>query len=255
MSHISQTTREISLLSTRSRGTRSLTAWAGCSCAFILLFFGATLIASPAEAQRGYEKRIRPTATPTVNRSANLQRAREDVYAGYAKLFVLGHIFTRAIGAGNVLPPSINLDFFAEQPYLAESGDVFIYRGSARGDVMWPLVLPTPPRETPTPIPTEIPTKAGTPVPMATATPTPSPTPTEVIPPPLKVQAISLAGDQKLVMIQDNMLSIGDAVGGATVTQIHKRYAEVIYFGKNFFVTQKGTFRPEDIRPEELSLE
>jgi hypothetical protein len=218
------------------------------------LLFGMTA-ASPALAATGYEKKLRPTPTPTVNRTGDLQKQREVVYEGYAKLFILGHVLTHVLGMGDLLPQSINLDIFAEQPYLAEAGDVFIYRGASRGDIMWPLILPTPPHESPTPIPTDTPTPERAREAAATPTLTPTPTPTEVVPPPLKLQAVSLSAKGGLVMISDIMLAVGDEIDGSIILEIHKGYATISYYGKNFMVTAKGTVRPEDFREEDLLLE
>lgn len=204
---------------------------------------------------QGYEKKAPPTPVPTVNRAGEMQREREAVYEGYARLFVLGHIFSRLMGVEGALPYSINLDVLANQPYLAEAGDVFIYRASARGDVMWPLVLPTPPKETPTPEPTVTPTPLLVIEVEATPTPTPTVTPTEVVPPPLKLQAVTHSQKGGLIMISDVMLAVGETINGATIEEIHGRYARILYFGKTFFVTPKGTVRPEDFKEEELSFE
>ena len=75
----------------------------------------------------------------------------EEVYEGYARLFILGHILSKSFGVSGVMPNSMNLDLLAQQPLLAETGDIFVYRPSDRGDIMWPLVLPTPeaPRDGP----------------------------------------------------------------------------------------------------------
>jgi hypothetical protein len=209
----------------------------------------------PAWSQAGYEKKAPPTPIPTVNRAGEIQKEREAVYEGYARLFVLGHVFTRFLGMEGILPGSINLDFLANQPYLAEAGDVFIYRASPRGDVMWPLVLPTAPKETPTPEPTVTPTPPPVVEQAATPTPTPTVTPTEVVPPPLKLQAVTQSNKGSLIMISDVMLEVGDTINGATIEEIHGRYARIIYYGKEFFVTPKGTLRPEDFKEEDLSLE
>jgi hypothetical protein len=228
-------------------------SWAGPLTAVLLLV--ALGAGDTAWAQRGYEKKQRPTPTPTVNRTGDLQRAREEVYEGYARLFILAHVMTHVLGAGGVLPETINLDVFAAQPFLGETGDVYVYRGGARGDIMWPLVLPTPPHETPTPLPTDTPTPEPRPEVQATPTVTPSPTPTEVVPPPLKLQAVSIAGRARLVMIGDTMFTVGDEVDGAVIREIHKGYAKVEYFGKDFMVTAKGTVRPEDFSEEDLSFD
>ncbi len=209
----------------------------------------------PTWSQAGYQKAATPTPVPTVNRASEMQREREAVYEGYARLFVLGHIFSRFVGMENILPGTINLDFLANQPYLAEAGDVFVYRASPRGDVMWPLILPTAPMETPTPEPTVTPTPPPVVEEMATPTPTPTVTPTEVVPPPLKLQAVTQTKKGSLIMISDIMLEVGDTINGATIEEIHGRYARIRYFGKEFFVTPKGTLRPADFKEEDLSLE
>ncbi len=222
--------------------------------AVVLLLF--TLCSgNPAWSQAGYQKKAPPTPVPTVNRSSELQQEREAVYEGYARLFVLGHVLSRFLGVEGIMPNTINLDLLANQPYLAEAGDVFVYRASPRGDIMWPLILPTPPRETPTPEPTLTPTPLAVMEEEATLTPTPTVTPTEVIPPPYKLQAVTQTNKGGLIMISDVMLEVGDTINGATIEEIHGRYARIKYFGKEFFVTPKGTFRPEDFKEEDLSFE
>ncbi|MCG3195770.1 MAG: hypothetical protein GHCLOJNM_00238 [bacterium] len=223
--------------------------------AALILSLCLLLAALPASAQRGYTQKARPTPTPIPNRAADMAREIGEVYEGYARLFVLGHVFTRVMGMEGVLPTTINLDFFANQPLLAESGDVFIYRPSARGDIMWPLILPTPPRESPTPIPTDTPTPELAALPESTPTPTPTATPTEVVPPPLKLQAVSKSPTGALIMISDTMLTVGDVIDGATVTDIKKRFARVLYFGKEFVVTAQGTVKSEDFREEDLPFD
>ncbi len=227
------------------------------TASFLLAVVLTLFLANPTGSwsQAGYEKKQRPTPTPSVNRASQLQRDREEVYEGYAKLFVLGHILSRLMGVEGIVPTSINLDTLANQPFLAEAGDVFVYRSGHRDDVMWPLVLPTPQKETPTPTPTETATVASTPEPEATMTPTPTLTPTEVVPPPFKLQAVSQSSRGNLVMISDRLLAVGDTIEGATVTDIKKRHAKVIYAGKTFFVTSKGTVRSEDFKEEALSFE
>ncbi len=236
----------------RSRGQRSATIATYGTAVLVLLSISGL---EPVWSQAGYQKKAAPTPVPTVNRASEMQREREAVYEGYARLFVLGHVLSRFLGVEGIMPNTINLDFLANQPYLAEAGDVFIYRPSPRGDVMWPLMLPTPPRETPTPEPTSTPTVPPVVEIAATPTPTPTVTPTEVVPPPFKLQAVTQSNKGSLIMISDVMLEVGDTINGATIEEIHSRYARIRYFGKEFFVTPKGTLRPGDFREEDLSLE
>ena len=194
--------------------------------------------------------------TPVVSAAQARQKQVEEIYEGYARLFVLGHIFSRALGAEAVMPQNINLALLAETPFLAESGDVFIYRPSERGDIMWPLLIPTPPREPLEPPPTETPTPVlevfeETPTP----TMTPTPTPTEVVPPPLQLQIACLSESAPLVMIDNTMLTLGDTVREATITEIKRRHVRIEYYGATFYVTKDGTLKPEDFDEKDLLFE
>lgn len=226
------------------KGRRSV-LYLAASC----LFFGS-LSPGPAIAQRPQNRG--PVPTPTLSSVAQRQQQMEEVYEGYARLFVLGHILSKSFGIPGMVPSSMNLDVFAQQPLLAETGDVFVYRPSPRGDIMWPLVVPTPdyaaeaaPTATPIPIFEETETRA-------TPTPTPSPTPTPVPPPPLKLQIVSLNQKGALAMIGNTLVSLGDTIEGATITQIGKHYVTVEYYGSEFYVTKKGTVAPEDFKEEDL---
>lgn len=195
-------------------------------------------------------------ASQGVDRSAatTSENEREAMYRGYATVFVLGHIFARVMGTQAVMPRSINLDFFTHQPGLAEGGDLYVYRAGLGRDVMWPLVLPTPPRVVPTPLPTATPrpVELQSTEPTETPTPTPSPTPTEVIPPPFRIQAVSRAQHGDLVMIGNQMYAVGDIVLGATVVEIQSRYAVISYYGRTFVVSKLGTVPIEDFHEEDL---
>lgn len=48
---------------------------------------------------------------------------------------------------------------------------------------------------------------------------------------------------------------MGDVIDGATVTDIKKRFARVLYFGKEFVVTAQGTVKSEDFREEDLPFD
>jgi len=199
---------------------------------------------------RGYTKKERPTPTPIPDTAAIRLQEVEEIYKGYAKLFVLGHILNRGLGLQMNLPNTIDLDLFAQQPLLAEGTNVYVFpRG--RRDPLWPLVLPTPPQEPVAQLPTETPTPLPE-EPEATPTPTPSPTPTEVVPPPLALQIVTLSERGPLVMISDTILGVGDTVDDATVVEIMRHYATIEYYGKSFYVTKKGTVRPEDFSEEEV---
>jgi len=193
------------------------------------------------------------TPTPTLSSVSLREKEKEDIYQGYARLFVLGHILSRAFGLGGLMPESINLDLFAQQELLAEAGDFYVYRPGKRGDIMWPLIIPTIPKEpvtppTSTPIPEPLEPFEDTPTPTPTATPTP----TEVIPPPLKLQVVSHSSTGDLVMINNQMLTVGDSIEQARITEIGSHFAKIKYFGASFFVTRDGTVKPEDFREEDL---
>jgi type VI secretion system secreted protein VgrG len=186
-----------------------------------------------------------------------------EIYEGYARLFVLGHVLSRAFGVRGVLPESIDLDFFNQSQMLADAGDVYIYRPIPRVDVMWPLLIPTPPpepvfqpTETPTPEPEEAAVEEPVEPEMPTPTPTPTatPTPTEVAPPPIALQGVSVTPAKSFVVIANQILTIGDTFGEATIMDIKKHYAEIEYFGARFFVTKTGAMKPEEFSVEELEL-
>lgn len=235
-----------SVLSIVERRRRSLPVLWTSVCALLMTAWAPT---------PGYAQAVRnrqPTPTPTLSSVAQRQQQMEEVYEGYARLFILGHILTKSFGVTGLMPNTMNLDVLAQQPLLAESGDVYVYRPSLRGDVMWPLVVPTPdfgservPTATPIPIFDETEDEA-------TPTPTPSPTPTPIPPPPLKLQIVSLNQNAPLVMIGNTLLSLGDTIEGATVTQIGKHHAVVEYYGNEFYVTKEGTVAPEDFKEEEF---
>ncbi|MCA9416090.1 MAG: hypothetical protein KC931_05630 [Candidatus Omnitrophica bacterium] len=199
---------------------------------------------------RGYTKKITPTPTPRPDRATMRLQEVEEVYRGYAKLFVLGHIFNQATGVRINMPRTIDLDYFAQQPLLAEGTNIYVFPRGKR-DPLWPLVLPTPQEEQVAQLPTETPTPPPA-APESTPTPTPSPTPTEVVPPPLSLQIVSLSQNGPLVMISDTILGVGDTVDNATITEIDRHYATIQYYGKSFYVTKKGTVRPEDFSEEEV---
>lgn len=197
-----------------------------------------------------------PKPTPPVSSALSRQKQTEELYKGYARLFVLGHIFSRALGAEGVMPRYINLGIFAEQPLLAEAGDVFIYRPSERGDIMWPLLIPTPPREPLEPPPTETPTPIAV-VYEETPTPTltPTPTPTEVVPPPLQLQIACLSESAPIVMIDNTTLTLGDTVREATITEIKRNHVTIEYYGATFYITKDGTIKPEEFDERDLLYE
>lgn len=231
---------------------RGLQLWLG----FVMIGCVLFVPAREALAQAVPKKVIRPTPSPTPHRVKIRQQELDEVYVGYARLFVLSHIMANSLGMEGVLPPTINLDFFAQQPLLAENGDGYFYPPSSRGDIMWPLIMPTPPRQSPTPHPTPRPTsemvsgqEGATPTPTATFTPTP------VVPPPLQLQAVSLSSTGSLVMIGEELLTVGDEISEAVITDIRRGFAKIRYYGAEFLVTNQGTIRPEDYVPEEFIFE
>jgi len=224
--------------------------WAG-----VLMVVFLLMVEGTAYSAGGYQSKIVATPTPTINRSKERQRELEAVYEGYARLYVLGHILTRTVGLEGYLPITIDLDFFTRQPLLAGGKDIFVYRPSSRGDVMWPLILPTLERSTPTSEPTITPTPV--PVdqqsnPTETPTPTATLTPTEVVPPVFKLQAIGISQNGSYAMVDNIMLTNGDVISEATITEISRSFVTIEYFGKTFYVTKKGTFKPEDYQPGDL---
>lgn len=200
---------------------------------------------------RGYTRKETPTPTPRPDAAAIRLQEVEEIYQGYARLFVLGHILNHGLGLGMNMPSSMDLDRFAQQPLLAEGSSVYVFPRGKR-DPLWPLLLPTPQKEDVAELPTETPTPEWTPEEESTPTPTPSPTPTEVTPPALTLQIVSISQNGPLVMISDTILGVGDVVDDATIVSIDKRYAAIEYYGKPFFVTKKGTVRPEDFREEDV---
>ena len=47
-------------------------------------------------------------------------------------------------------------------------------------------------------------------------------------------------------------LGVGDTVDDATVVEIMKHFAMIEYYGESFYVTKKGTIRPEEFSEEEV---
>jgi len=223
----------------------------------LAIWMGGFIPLAPDSPAWGATPGVSGTPVPEASSIEAMQREREEIYQGYARLFVLGHLLSRALGVPGVMPNNIDLSFFAEQPLLADTGNVFIYRPSERGDIMWPLIVPTPPKEPVEVPPTETPTPVGYQGPEETPTPTstPTPTPTEVLPPPLKLQIASLTQTGPLVMIDGLLLTVGDAIQNATITEIGKHHAKIEYYGVPFYVTKKGTVRPEEFDESEFLSE
>ncbi len=217
----------------------------------LILAFSLSSAPSAWSAQgRGYTKKEKPTPTPIPDPASMRLQEVEEIYKGYARLFVLGHILNQGLGLQMNLPKTMDLDLFAQQPLLAEGSNVYVFPRGKR-DPLWPLVLPTPQEQEIAQLPTETPTPLPA-APEATPTPSPSPTPTEIVPPPLSLQIVTLSQNGPLVMISDTILGIGDTVDDATVTEIMKHFATIEYYGKSFYVTKKGTIRPEDFSEEEV---